>query len=35
MKSLDQAKKSPHPGYNGDFSFGANVGLSLIYIKLI
>lgn len=35
MKSLDQAKESPHPGYNRGFSFGANVGLSLIYIKLI
>lgn len=35
MKFLDQAKKGPHPGYNGDFSIGANVGLSLIYIKLI
>ena len=28
-------QKSPHPGYNRGFSFGANVGLSLIYIKLI
>lgn len=35
MKFLDQAKEGPHPGYNGDFSIGANVGLSLIYIKLI
>lgn len=35
MKSLDQAKKGLHPGYNGDFSIGANVGFSLIYTKLI
>lgn len=35
MKFLDQAKEGPHPGYNHRFSFGANVGLSLIYIKLI
>lgn len=35
MKISIQAKKGPHPGYNGDFSIGANVGLSLIYIKLI
>lgn len=35
MKFLDQAKEGPHPGYNRGFSFGANVGLSLIYIKLI
>lgn len=35
MKSLDQAKKGLHPGYNRGFSFGANVGFSLIYIKLI
>lgn len=35
MKFLDQAKEGPHPGYNRGFSFGANVGLSLIYTKLI
>lgn len=35
MEFQDQAKESPHPGYNRGFSFGANVGLSLIYIKLI
>lgn len=35
MEFLDQAKEGPHPGYNRGFSFGANVGLSLIYIKLI
>ena len=35
MKFLDQAKEGLHPGYNRGFSFGANVGLSLIYIKLI
>lgn len=35
MKFLDQAKEGLHPGYNRGFSFGANVGLSLIYTKLI
>ena len=35
MKFLDQAKEGLHPVYNRGFSFGANVGLSLIYTKLI
>ena len=35
MKISIQAKEGPHPGYNRGFSFGANIGLSLIYIKLI